>query len=178
MQTLRVQIGRYPFGVWLSLIALMVLLCAWAMQAYSLLNWERAVELGLQNERFTGNPAEQAWAFESWGVAAADLLWALPVTVAAFLGVLRKRFVGFALGLMALSIGVYFPIVFAFQRWNSFRWTAVFTILFFTVPSLLGVIGLLATRSWFEYKNGDSAPNTSFQRTQTPPGSGPLNSNR
>jgi hypothetical protein len=127
------------------------------MQAYSLLSWDSAVDLGLQNERFTGGPAEQAWALESWGVAIADLLWALPVTIVAFVGVLRKRFIGLAFGLMALSIGVYFPIVFAFQRWESFRGTAVVAVVFFTVPSLLGVIGLLASRSDFEHKNGDTA---------------------
>jgi hypothetical protein len=154
---LRVNIGRYPLGVWLALVGLGVLTCAWSMQAYSLLNWDGAVDLGLQHERFTGDPAEHAWALESWGVAVADLLWAFPITVVAFVGVLRKRIFGLAFGLMALSIGVYFPIVFAFQRWNTFQGTAVVAVVLFTVPSLLGVVGLLASQSCFENKNGDTA---------------------
>ncbi len=157
MQTFRVNIGRYPLGVWLALLGLVVLLCAWVMQAYSLLDWDRAVDLGLQNERFTGGPAEQVWALESWGVAVADLLWALPVTLVAFVGVVRKRFFGLAFGLMALSVGVYFPIVFAFQRWSTFQGTAVVAILFFTVPSFLGVVGLLASRNFFENNNSHAA---------------------
>lgn len=157
MQTLRINIGRYPLGVWLAFLGLVVLLCAWSMQAYSLLNWDGAVDLGLQNERFTGDPTEEAWALESWGVAVADLLWALPITVVAFVGLLRKRFFGLGFGLMAFSIGVYFPIVFALQRWDTFQSTAIVAVVFFTVPSLLGVVGLLATRSWFEDFSGDSA---------------------
>jgi len=156
MQLLRARIGRYPVGVWLALLGLGVLMCAWAMQAYSLLDWNGAVDLGLQNERFSGGPAEQAWALESWGVAVADMLWALPITAVACVGVLRLRFAGLAFGLMALSIGVYFPIFFAFQRWGTFQSTALFAVVFFTIPSLLGVIGLLANRDAFKGNHVDS----------------------
>jgi hypothetical protein len=74
------------------------------MQVYSLLNWDRAVDLGLQNERFTGDAAERAWAEESWGVAVVDMLWALPIGIVALFGLFRKRLYGFSAGLMELAI--------------------------------------------------------------------------
>ena len=156
MRILRTRIGRYPVGFWLALVGLGLLMCAWAMQAYSLLNWDGAIDLGLQNDRFSGGPAEQAWALESWGVAVADMIWALPVTVVACIGILRLRFVGLAFGLMALSIGVYFPLFFAFQRWNTRQGTVMFALVFFGIPSLLGIVGLLANRSAFKGNHVDS----------------------
>ncbi len=72
MEDPRKPIGRLPIGIWFGLAVLGLLMVAWAMQAYSLLNWESAVALGIQNERLTGDAAERAWALESWGVAAAD----------------------------------------------------------------------------------------------------------
>ena len=83
MSTLRKTLGRFPLGVWMAIVAILLLFLGWAMQAYSLLNWDHAVDLGLQNERFSGGPAERAWAKESWGVAMADMLWPLPLGIAA-----------------------------------------------------------------------------------------------
>jgi hypothetical protein len=154
-RSLRTVVGRYPAGVWLALLGLVVLLTAWLGQAYSLFNWENAVEIGLQNESFTSDPVERAWALESWGVAMADMLWPLPLTVMALIGVWRKRFWGFACSLMALSIGVYFPIFFAFQRWNTFRGTAVVALVYWSVPALLGLAGLWANRRWFSESQRD-----------------------
>lgn len=140
---------RYPLGVWIALIALLLLFLAWGMQAFSLMNWEKAVELGLQNERFDGDEAKQAWALESWGVAMADMIWPLPICVAAFIGIIRKKFYGYSAGLMGFAIGVYFPLFYAFQRWNMFRSTAIVTLILWTIPSLLGIIGLWLNRKVF-----------------------------
>ena len=144
MKALRRRIGPHPLGVWLALLGLLILMLAWAMQAYSLFDWESAVALGLQNERFSADPAEWAWALESWGVAMADMVWALPVTVVALIGIAKRHSLGVAAAYMALSIGVYFPLFFAFQRWSTFRGTAIFAVCFFAIPSLLGIAGLLA----------------------------------
>jgi len=74
MKMLKKEVGRFPFGVWIAIVALLALFLGWGMQAYSLLNWDGAVDLGLQNERFTCDAAERAWAQESWGVAMAGML--------------------------------------------------------------------------------------------------------
>ena len=116
MGVLQKTAGRFPVGVWLALVALLSLCLAWAMQFYSLLDWNSAVDLGLQNESFDGNPAERAWALEGWGVAMADMLWAMPITVVAFFGIVRVRLFGFVSGMLAFAVGVYFPLVFAFSQ--------------------------------------------------------------
>jgi len=149
MSILNKSVGRFPLGVWIAVVAILALFLGWGMQAYSLLNWDRAVELGLQNERFSGGPAEGAWAKESWGVAMADVIWPLPIGIAALVGIFRKRFYGLLTGSMELGIGVYFPLVFAFQRWSTFRGTAITAICLWLVPSLLGIVGLWVNRDYF-----------------------------
>jgi len=149
MGILQKTVGRFPVGVWITLIALMSLCLAWAMQAYSLLDWNSAVELGLQNESFDGDPVERAWALESWSVVMADMLWPMPITVLALIGIVRNRFFGFVTGMMAFTVGVYFPVVFAFQRWDTHRGTAVVALCLWTIPCLLGIAGLWVNRKRF-----------------------------
>ena len=135
-----------PFGIRIAIAATALLIAAFLGQAYSLLRWDQAVELGLQNERFTGDAAERAWAIESWGVAAADMIWSLPLGIVAVVGMLRRRAFGLAAGLMHFAIGVYFPLVFAFQRWQTFRGTAILALCLFGLPSLIGIVGLWTSR--------------------------------
>lgn len=78
---LQKNLGKYPFGIWLALGAILLTFLAWLMQAYSLLDWETAVSLGLQNSSFTGGASELAWATKERGEAIADLIWPLPVSV-------------------------------------------------------------------------------------------------
>ena len=150
MNILNKSISRFPLGVWIAIAALVALFLGWGMQAYSLLDWDGAVDIGVQNERFTGDAAERAWAQESWGVAATDMLWPLPIGIAALIGLLRKKIFGFAAGLMEFSIGVYFPLVFAFQRWTTNPETVIVAIFLWMIPSLSGIIGLWANREYFE----------------------------
>jgi len=146
---MRKMLGTFPVGVWIALLALLLLFLAWGMQAFSLMSWDRAVDLGFQNERFTGDDAEWAWALESWGVAVSDMIWALPIWIIALVGILRKRFYGFAAGLMEFAIGVYFPLFFAFHRWNMYRGTVIIALILWVPMSLLGIVGLWMNRSVF-----------------------------
>ena len=150
MQVVKKEVGRFPLGVWIAIAALLALCLGWGMQAYSLLNWDSAVDLGLQNDRFTGDAAERAWAKESWGLAVADILWPLPISIVAITGIIRKKFYGFVTGLMEFSIGVYFPLFFAFQRWPDYPETVILAIMLWTIPSLSGIIGLWVNRKYFE----------------------------
>lgn len=138
--------GRFPVGIWITLVALSGLMLAWAGQAYSLFDWEGAVDFGLQNERFGTDPVERTWAKESLAVAVTDMLWPMPITVAALVGIIRSRSYGVLAGIIALAIGVYFPLVFAFQRWDTFRETAILALVVFTVPCLMGIAGLWVNR--------------------------------
>ncbi|MFC1608188.1 hypothetical protein ACFL47_09475 [Candidatus Latescibacterota bacterium] len=142
----------FPTGVWIAYIALALLMLAWCMQAYSLLNWDSAVNLGIQNERFTGDAVERTWAIESRGLALADMIWPLPLGILAIFGLAKSRFYGFAAGLMELAIGVYFPLFFAFQRWSTYRGTAITAIVIWSIPSLFGIMGLWINRHEFVEK--------------------------
>ena len=139
---LRKRIAGHPIGIWIAFLALAILMLAWCMQAFSLYDWDSAVDLGLQNERFTGDAAERAWALESRGLALADMLWPLPLCIIALVGLVRRRFYGLAAGFMELAIGVYFPLFFTFQRWSTYPGTAATAIFLWAIPSLAGIVGL------------------------------------
>jgi hypothetical protein len=116
------------------------------MQAYSLINWESAVNLGLQNQRFSGDAAEAMQAQNDKGIAIADLLWPLPLTVIALLGILKKQIGGFIAAVMTFAICVYFPLFHIFWLWSSHRETAMVAALLWGIPSLIGIAGLWANR--------------------------------
>lgn len=148
MNVLKMNISRYPLGVWFALFALILICLAWLMQLYSLIDWEGAVKLGVQNESFTGDLAERAIADVERGVAIADILWALPITIIAFAGLLRKKFIGFIAAMMAFAVCIYFPLFYIFRESTSFDIVLV-VILLWAVPSLLGIYGLWMNRSLF-----------------------------
>ncbi len=149
MSFLTKEVGRYTIGIWIALIALVLTLLAWIMQVYSLINWEGAINLGIQNESFNGDQVEQALANVEWGIAMADIFWALPLTIIAIIGVLKKRMIGIIAAMMDFAICVYFPLFFAFQRWDSHLMTVLAALMLFALPSLLGILGLWTNRKLF-----------------------------
>jgi len=142
-------LGRYPVGIWLALIALGLIFLGWIMQAYSLLDWEGAVRLGLQNGSFTGDAVERTIANKERGEAIADLLWPLPIGILALLGLPRKKLYGFVAAMMEFAICVYFPLFYIFQLWESNTDTAIAANLLWSLPSLLGIMGLWANKKEF-----------------------------
>lgn len=148
MALLRKHIGRYPLGIWVALIALTLILLAWIMQAYSLLDWEGAIRLGIQNESFSGEAAERAIADVERGIAIADILWALPITIIAYIGLLRKKIIGFIAAMMVFGVCVYFPLFYAFRLSMNFE-IVLAAIFLWAIPSLLGIYGLWINRNLF-----------------------------
>lgn len=155
MNILRSELGRFPLGIWLALLALILISLAWIMQAYSLFNWESAVGLGLQNKSFSGDAAEALQAQNDKSIAIADLLWPLPLTVIALLGILKKRVIGFIASMMTFAICVYFPLFHIFQLWSTHRETALAAALLWGIPSLIGIAGLWANRHHYFSKVRD-----------------------
>ncbi len=149
MNLLKKEIGRFPLGIWIALIALLLTFLAWIMQTYSLLDWEGAVNLGVQDESFTGDAAERAIADVERGVAIADIIWALPITIIAFIGLLRKQFIGFVAAMMVFAVCVYFPLFYTFRESMNFD-IVMIAIILWAIPSLLGVIGLWSNRKFFK----------------------------
>ncbi len=149
MNSNKKQNRKYSLGIWIALIALLLTFLAWIMQLYSLLNWEAALELGLQNDSFNGNDVERTLAHVERGVALADMVWALPLTLLALIGILKKRQYGMIAGMMNFAICVYFPLFFAFQRWNTQQETALAALFLFAIPSLIGISALWINRKSF-----------------------------
>ena len=148
MKILNKTIGRFPLGIWIALIALLLTFLGWLMQVYSLLDWEGAVKLGLQNGSFTGDAVERALANKERGEAIADMLWPLPIAIIAFIGLLRKKLIGFVAAMMEFAICIYFPLFYAFQLWDTNIDTVLGAIFLWAIPSLLGIIGLWANRKY------------------------------
>ena len=146
MKFLQKKTGRFPLGIWIALGALLLSLLAWIMQAYSLINWETAVELGLQNSSFKGSSAEVAWATKERGEAIADLIWPMPLTFIALIGLWKGRLIGFAASMMEFAICIYFPLFYLFQIRDTHPETALAAICLWGIPSILGIIGLWANR--------------------------------
>jgi len=148
MEVLKKKINRYPLGVWIAILALLLICLAWLMQLYSLIDWEGAVNLGVQNESFTGDMIERAIADVERGIAIADILWALPITMVAIIGLLRKKIIGFIAAMMTFAVCVYFPLFYAFRESMSFD-IVLAAIFLWAVPSLLGILGLWINRRNF-----------------------------
>ena len=149
MNLFRKKIRNYPLGIWLAFIALFLISLAWIMQAYSLINWEGAVKLGLQNESFTGDLAECEMAGVERAVAIADILWPLPLTVIAFVGLIRNRFIGFVAAMMTFAVCIYFPLFYTFRESTGIG-IVLIVILLWAIPSLLGIAGLWSNRKLFK----------------------------
>ncbi len=155
MNLLRKKIGRLPLGIWMALVALILICFAWLMQAYSLYNWDSALKLGLQNGSFSGDAAEKVWAEKEKGEAIADLIWPMPLTFIALFGILKKRFIGFIASMMTFAICIYFPLFYIFQIWDTYRETAMAAMLLWGIPSLLGIAGLWTNRRIYFPKVND-----------------------
>lgn len=149
MLLLHKKMGRFPLGIWLAFLALILISLAWIMQAYSIFNWESALKLGLQNASFSGDATEALQARQDKGLAIADLIWPLPLTIIALLGILNKTTSGFIASMMTFAISVYFPLFHIFQLWSTHRDTALAAMLLWGIPSLIGLLGLWANRGLY-----------------------------
>lgn len=144
MKILTKKLGNYPIGIWIAFFALFSILFAWIMQAFSLYDWEAAFRLGFQNGSFEGDALDQTVATKEEGEAIADLIWAFPLTIIAFIGLIKKKLIGFVAAMMTFAICVYFSLFYVFQLWETYFETAMGAVSLWGIPSLFGIIGL-----WF-----------------------------
>ena len=150
MKAMQRTLGRYPLGIWIALAAILLSFIAWLMQAYSLIHWESAVSLGLQNGSFEGDAAGKVLATKERGEAIADLLWPLPLAILAFYGLLKTTFLGFVASMMEYAICIYFPLFYVFQMWETHPGTVLGALFLWAIPSIAGIIGLWSNRKAFE----------------------------
>lgn len=149
MELLRKTISKFPIGIWLALVALFLALLGWGMQAYSLINWEAARELGLQSGTFSGSEIDKIIAQKEWGEAVADLIWPLPLGILAIAGILKKRFYGLAAALMEFSVCIYFPLFYLFQVGGTNPETVIAAMILWAIPSAIGIAGIISNKDFF-----------------------------
>jgi len=149
MKSIKDTKSKYPLGVWISIIALCLTSTAWIMQAVSLLNWDAAVDMGLQMNSFTGDALEQAMARKERGEAIADIIWVLPLNLVALTGLFKKQFYGFVTAMMVFAICIYFPLFYIFQIGNTHPETVWAAIILWAVPSAIGIIALWNKKKLF-----------------------------
>jgi hypothetical protein len=130
-------------------------------QALSLLDWDLAVRLGLQeNDRHSSDVIQRLLAEVEWGVCVADVFLVLPLLMIGLAGVLCRRHWGMIAAMMAALCWVDMFLVYTAQRyalvfrggmgqWSDYAGLAGTFAVLGPVPSLLTIWGLAANADRF-----------------------------
>ena len=141
--------GKRPVSFWIAMAAHALILLAWIMQAYSLIDWEGALALGLQENSFLGSNVDIALAGISRGLGIADMIWGVPLSIIGIAGLIKRNFAGYITTVMLFSICIYFPLFFVFQKWATHMDTAILAIALWLIPSAIALFGLIKRRDYF-----------------------------
>ena len=118
MDFLTKPMGRFSFGIWVVLILLFIaLLTGSAGQLISIISWDTARSLGLQEDNPNSvDPMERSLVPVEWGTAVADVILQTPVILLALYGIIRRHWIGLAGATMEFTILLYAALFFFFQR--------------------------------------------------------------
>jgi len=98
-----------PIGFYILILISVILLILLLMgQTYALINYERAVDLGLQESADEVGLLGIAWAR---AFALGDTLVYIPILFIGLIGILKKTFWGYVFMLCSLAISAYWPVV-------------------------------------------------------------------
>jgi hypothetical protein len=116
---MRHLVAGHPLGLWIALFGLLsMLVVGGGGQILSLIDWDLAVRLGLQEyDRHSTELAPRLLAQVEWGVCLADAVLVVPLLVAGLVGVLCRRHWGVIVGMMAALCWVYMFLVYTAQRY-------------------------------------------------------------
>lgn len=117
-------------------------------QALSLLNWDAALRLCLQEDsRKSRDPVERTMGAMSQGEAVADVVVQGSLIVLALAGILLQHPVGFVAGIAQGVIWIYVTFLVLSQRWMLYRWKIVNNMsrLKHVAPAMLLVAGIPGT---------------------------------
>lgn len=166
---MRHLVASHPVGIWIAITSLLsMLLVGGGGQLLSLLDWELAVRLGLQEyDRHSAELAQRLLAQIEWGVCLADAVLVVPLLVAGLVGVLCRRHWGLIAGMMAAFCWVYMFLVYTAQRyamvfrggfghWDDYSSFIACFALLAMVPGLLTLWGLGANVDRFAVARANS----------------------
>ncbi|NLA41235.1 MAG: hypothetical protein GX874_07470 [Smithella sp.] len=163
MYVLTHQFGQFPIGIWAVLAMLFVGGGVFTIfgQALSLLNWDAALRLRLQEDsRKSRDPVERTMGAMSQGEAVADVVVQGALILLASAGILLQHPVGFVAGIAQGVIWIYVTFLVLSQRWMLYRWEIVNNmarlkhvgpamLLVAGIPGALIITCLVANRGFF-----------------------------
>jgi len=128
MAFLTYMLGPFPVGIWAVLVMLLLIGGVFTIfaQGLSLLNWEAALSMHLQEDsRTSEDPVEKTIGAMSQGEAGADVIVQGILVVLSFVGIFLRHPVGWVAGLALGVLWIYVTFMVLFQRWMFFRWGVV-----------------------------------------------------
>ena len=159
---MRYTIGSRPLGIWIALgCMLFSLLMGGGGQTLSVIDWDRAMALGLQeNDLNDPDIVERVLTHVEWGVAAGDVVVTVPLLILGLVGVACRRRWGMIAALMAAATWIHMFFVYTLQRcsltfrgglteWEHYAGIIVVFAMFGLGPCLLTTLGLAANADSF-----------------------------
>jgi hypothetical protein len=164
MSFLTKRIGRFPLGIWIVLVFLVILglIVSFSGQVVSVLSWDTALSLGLQEDSpHSADIVERMVGAISWGEAVADVPVQGTLIILTLIGILRRRRFGFVAGVALATIWIYVAIMIPAQRIGLYSWGVVsdlsraqyvgpLMVGLVGIPGVISLICLIANRQFFE----------------------------
>jgi hypothetical protein len=163
MNPLTKSLGRFPAGIWVVLALLILgLIFGVAGQAISVISWDLARSLGLQEDNpQSEDPMEQSLVPIEWGTAVTDLVLQTTFILLALYGIFRRHWIGLAAATAQFTVYAYVGLQYYSQRygikvWGTGDWAhwqglATFVLVSFALVGLIGLICLWSNRKYFEF---------------------------
>ena len=163
------SIGRFPLGIWIVLVFLLIsgLVLLLFAQALSFFAWDAALSLGLQEDsRYSTDIVEGTIGAMSWGEAGADVVVQGTLIILPLIGILRRRQFGFVSGVILATIWIYVTLMIPLQRIGLYNWGVApdlsrakyvgpFMVALWGIPGVISLICLTANRDFFNSGKSD-----------------------
>jgi len=169
MEFLTKRIGRFPLGIWIVLVFLLItgLIFTLFAQTLSFFDWDTALSLGLQEDsRNSTDIVERTIGAMSWGEAGADVLVQGILIILTLIGILQRRQFGFVTGVTLATIWVYVTLMVPLQRIGFYNWGVVpdlsrakyvgaVMVALAGIPGVISLICLTTNRDFFNSGKSD-----------------------
>lgn len=161
MNFLTAPLGALPIGIWVVGVLLAISLLVGSVgQLISVVSWEKARSLGLQeDDPKSADPMERSLVPVEWGTAVADIILQTAAIILAFYGIVQRNWLGLFGATMEFTILLYAALFYFFQRygikvWKTGDWThwkkiAIGFLIFAGSIGLVGLVCLWSNRQYF-----------------------------
>ena len=159
--------GRFPIGIWIVVVLFFLSGFIFTLfgQGLSVLSWDTALALGLQEDsRTSPDIVERSIGAMSQGEAGADFLVQGALFLLTIIGIFRRKFYGYVAGMAQGVLWIYVTFMVIFQRLTFYTWglvpdlsraeyVAPIMFLAAMVPGIFTLYVLEKNRSWFTEGN-------------------------